>query len=78
MTTDTALILVTVLLAVLSVELEDLLHSVLCLGGMCITIGALYGFLDAHYVMVFQFLIYAGATLILFASVIMFTEREED
>ncbi len=72
------LILATLVLAILSVEVRDLLYAVLCLGGMCITIGVLFGFLNAFYVMLFQFMIYAGVTIVLFASVIMLTERGKD
>jgi NADH-quinone oxidoreductase subunit J len=67
-----------VVLAVLAVELERLLHSVVCLGGMCVAIGILFGLLNAPYVMVFQLLIYAGATMVLFLAVVMLTERDEE
>jgi len=75
---QTLLIITTLGLAILSVEVKDLLHAVLCLGGMCITIGGLFGLLNAPYVMFFQLLIYAGATVVLFASVLMLTERSKD
>jgi len=39
-------------------------------------VGLLFGLLKATYVMVFQFLIYAGATMVLFISVVMLTRRE--
>ena len=65
-------------LAVLAVELERLLHSVVCLGGMCVAIGILFGLLNAPYVMVFQLLVYAGATMVLFLAVVMLTERDEE
>ncbi|MDH5794754.1 MAG: NADH-quinone oxidoreductase subunit J [Candidatus Bathyarchaeota archaeon] len=67
-----------VVLAVLAVELEKLLHSVVCLGGMCVVIGVLFGLLNASYVMVFQLLVYAGATMVLFLAVVMLTERHEE
>jgi len=67
-----------VVLAVLAVELERLLHSVVCLGGMCVAIGILFGLLNASYVMVFQLLVYAGATMVLFLAVVMLTERNEE
>jgi NADH:ubiquinone oxidoreductase subunit 6 (subunit J) len=75
---QTLLILATLVLAILSVEIRDLLHAVLYLSGMCITIGSLFGLLNAPYVMFFQFLIYAGVTLVLFAAVLMLTERSKD
>jgi NADH:ubiquinone oxidoreductase subunit 6 (subunit J) len=58
-----SLIIATVVLAALTVELKNLLHAVVCLFGMCIAIGILYGVLNAPYVMVFQLLIYAGAAI---------------
>lgn len=67
-----------IVLAVLAVELEKLLHSAVCLGGMCVAIGILFGLLNAAYVMVFQLLIYSGATMVLFLAVVMLTERTEE
>ena len=72
---DLILLIAAVILAILSVELKDLLQAAVCLCGMCITIGLLFGFLNATYVMVFQLLIYAGATMVLFLSVVMLTRR---
>ncbi|MFQ6095166.1 MAG: NADH-quinone oxidoreductase subunit J [Candidatus Bathyarchaeia archaeon] len=72
------LIIVVVVLAVLTVELKNLLHAVICLSGMCIVIGTLYGTLNAPYVMVFQILIYAGAAMVFFLSVIMLTSRDRE
>ena len=64
-------------LAFLTVELKNLMHSVISLGGMCIVLGILFGILNAVYVMVFQLMIYAGATVVLFVSVVMLTERRK-
>jgi len=72
---DLILLIAAVILAILSVELKDLLQAAVCLCSMCITIGLLFGFLNATYVMVFQLLIYAGATMVLFLSVVMLTRR---
>jgi NADH-quinone oxidoreductase subunit J len=69
------LIVAVVVLAALTVELRNLMHAVICLGGMCIMMGILFGILNAPYVMVFQLLIYAGAVMVFFLSVIMLTER---
>jgi NADH:ubiquinone oxidoreductase subunit 6 (subunit J) len=44
---------------------------------MCIVLGILFAVMNAVYVGVFQFLIYAGATMVLFLAVVMLTEREE-
>lgn len=75
---QTILILVTTVLAIFIVEVKDLLHAVICLCGMCISIGILFGILNAPYVMVFQLLIYAGAAVVLFVSVVMLTTRKEE
>ena len=71
------LLVATILLAFFTVEVRDLLHAVLCLCGMCITVGGLFGMLNAPYVMVFQLLVYAGATVALFLFVVMFTRRRD-
>jgi NADH:ubiquinone oxidoreductase subunit 6 (subunit J) len=44
---------------------------------MCIVLGILFAVLNAVYVCVFQLLIYAGATMVLFLAVVMLTEREK-
>ena len=72
-----ALMILTVLLALLTVELKDMLHAVLGLCGMCISIGALFWLLSAPYVAVFQLLVYAGAVIVLFIAVVMLTTRKE-
>ena len=69
------LIFLAVFLAILTVEFKDLLYAVLCLCGMCITIGALFWLLNAPYVAVFQLLIYAGAVIVLFIVTVMLTIR---
>lgn len=73
-----ALIVLTVLLALLTVELKDMLHVVISLCGMCITIGALFWLLNAPYVSVFQLLVYAGAVIVLFTATVMLTTRKEE
>jgi NADH-quinone oxidoreductase subunit J len=73
-----AMIISTVVLALLTVELKDLLHAAVCLCGMCITVGALFWMLNAPYVSVFQLLIYAGAVIVLFIAAVMLTKREEE
>jgi NADH:ubiquinone oxidoreductase subunit 6 (subunit J) len=74
----TALIIAASALAILAVEVKDLLYAVLCLCGMSIAVGALFGILSASLVMVFQLLIYAGASIALFVSVIILTSRGGD
>jgi len=71
------LIVLTVLLALLTVELKDMLHAVICMGGMCTAIGALFWLLNAPYVSVFQLLVYTGAVIVLFIATVMLTARKE-
>ena len=65
------------LFAILTIELPDLLYATFSLCGMAITIGLLFGVLSAPYIMIFQLLIYAGATVVLFLAVVMLTKRQE-
>ncbi len=67
----------TVVFALLTVELRDILYAILSFCGMCITIGALFWLLNAPYVAVFQLLIYAGAIVALFIATVMLTTRKE-
>ena len=76
MVIELLLIIAAIVLAALSVELKNLLQAAVCLCGMCIAVGLIFGLLNATYVMVFQLLIYAGATMVLFISVVMLTRRE--
>lgn len=70
------LIVVTIILAILTIEIKDMLRAIVCLCGMGFTIGMLFAILNAPYVAVFQLLIYAGAVIALFISVVMVTRRE--
>jgi len=72
------LMVLTVLLALLTVELNNLLHAIVCLCGTCIMIGALFWLLNAPYVSVFQLLVYAGAVVLLFLVAVMLTKREDE
>ncbi len=72
------LIVLTVVLALLTVELKDLLHAAISLCGTCITIGALFWLLNAPYISLFQLLIYAGAVIVLFVFAVVLTKREEE
>jgi len=67
-----------VVMAVLTVEAEELLYSALGLLGMSVALGVLYWLLFAPYVAVFQLAVYAGAVVVLFVSVIMLTRRERN
>ena len=66
----------TCLFAILTVELKDLLHTVISLAAMAVSIGALFWILNAPYVAVFQILIYAGAIVVLFIAAVMLTRRK--
>jgi NADH-quinone oxidoreductase subunit J len=70
------LIAVTVAFALGVAGLRNLLYSALSLGGMCICLGGLYWTLYAPYVGLFQMLVYGGAVVVLFVSVIMFIRSE--
>lgn len=71
------LLAVAIVMAVLTVEAEELLYAAMSLLGMCVALGILYWLLFAPYVAVFQFAIYAGALVVLFVSVIMLTRRSK-
>lgn len=72
-----ALMVSTVILAILAVEVKNILYAVVSFCGMCTAIGALYWLLNAPYVSVFQLLIYAGAIVTIFLAAIMLTTRRE-
>jgi NADH-quinone oxidoreductase subunit J len=71
------LIAAVLIFALLAAELHDIMKAALCLGGMCICLGGLYWTLYAPYVGLFQMLIYGGAVVVLFISVIMFIRGTE-
>lgn len=73
-----ALIGLTAFLAILTIEIKNMLYAATAFSGMCTTIGALFWLLDAPYVAVFQLLVYAGAVVIIFLAVIMLTARKEE
>jgi len=66
----------TIAFAIGAAGLKDLLYAALSLGAMCICLGVLYWTLYAPYVGLFQMLIYGGAVVVLFVSVIMFVRSE--
>jgi len=65
------------ILAVLTVELKDILYSILSFCGMCIVLGVIFWILNAPYVAVFQMLVYAGAIVAMFIATVMLTTRKE-
>ncbi len=72
------LVAASLVLAMLTASLRDLLYSALSLGGMCVCLGLLYWTMYAPYVGLFQILIYGGAVVVLFVSVIMFVRGTQD
>jgi NADH-quinone oxidoreductase subunit J len=73
---ELALLAATCILAILTVELKDLLYAVISLAAMSVSLGALFWLLNAPYVAVFQILIYAGATVVLLVAAVMLTSRK--
>jgi len=69
--------ILTALLALLTVELKDILYAILSFCGMCILIGIIFWTLNAPYVAIFQLLVYAGAIVALFIAAVMLTTRKE-
>jgi len=74
---EIALIGLSILLSILTVELEDLLQSAISLAAMAVSIAGIYWLLSAPYVAVFQLLVYGGAVMVLFLAAIMLTVREK-
>ena len=72
-----AILVITCILALLTVEFKDLLYAIISFAGMSVCVGALFWLLNAPYVAVFQILIYAGAIIVLFVAAIMLTSRRE-
>ena len=71
------LIAATLAFALMAAGLDNILFAALSLGGMSICLGGLYWIMYAPYVGLFQLLIYGGAVVVLFVSVIMFVRSEE-
>ena len=71
------LIAATLVFALMTAGMKNILYAALSLGGMCICLGGLYWTLYAPYVSLFQLLIYGGAVVVLFVSVIMFVRGDQ-
>jgi NADH:ubiquinone oxidoreductase subunit 6 (subunit J) len=72
------LIAATLLFALMAAGMRDILFAAFSLGGMAVCLGGLYWTLYAPYVGLFQMLIYGGAVVVLFVSVIMFVRSDVD
>ncbi|MEM2840184.1 MAG: NADH-quinone oxidoreductase subunit J [Candidatus Bathyarchaeia archaeon] len=70
------LLVSTCIFAVLTVEMRDLLHTVISLACMAICLGGVFWLLKAPYVAVFQILVYAGAVIVLLIAAVMLTRRK--
>lgn len=66
-----------VILAILALEFDDLVKSIVSFGAMCLSIAVIYWILNAPYVAVFQALIYGGAILALFLAAVIAIGRGE-
>ncbi|MEM2739374.1 MAG: hydrogenase subunit MbhD domain-containing protein [Candidatus Bathyarchaeia archaeon] len=72
---EAVLAALSVILAILALEFEDLLKSIVSFGAMCFSIAIIYWILNAPYVAVFQALIYGGAILALFLAAVIAVGR---
>jgi len=70
------LIAATLVFALMAAGMKDILFAALSLGGMAVCLGGIYWTLYAPYVGLFQMLIYGGAVVVLFVSVIMFVRSD--
>lgn len=66
------LCVITIIFAYYALEAEDRLHSVVSLGIMTISTGAIFLYLGAIYVAVFHLVVYSGVMTVLFAAVAHF------
>ncbi len=73
---EIVLLAATCVLAMLIVELKDLLYAVIAFAAMSFLLGALFWLLSAPYVAAFQVLICSGATVVLLIVVVMLTRRK--
>lgn len=71
------LIMGMVALAILTVEVKDIMHAVMCFGGMALVLGTIYFTLNAPFVAVFQVLVYTTAIIALFIFTIMLVTRRK-
>ncbi len=72
------LIASTLAFALMTAGIKKTLYAALSLGGMCVCLGGLYWTMYAPYVGLFQMLIYGGAIVVLFVSVIMFVRGDQN
>ncbi|MCD6236087.1 MAG: NADH-quinone oxidoreductase subunit J [Thaumarchaeota archaeon] len=71
------LIALTIISAVLSIEVKNLYKAVIFFALMSISIGAIFWLLNSPYLAVFQLTVYSGAVVALLLAVVMLTVGKE-
>jgi NADH-quinone oxidoreductase subunit J len=71
------LLVITVIAAVLAIELRDLIYASIALAILSIALAAVFWLLNAPWVALFQLMIYGGAVTVLLISTVALTERFE-
>ena len=71
------LIALTLIFAVLSIEVKNLFRAIIFFALMCISIGAMFWMLKAPYLAVFQLTVYSGAVVALLLATVMLTVGKE-
>lgn len=64
-----------ILFSILAVEMDNFTYSIISLAGGAVVLGIIFSTLGAVYVSILQILIYGGAIIILFFSLINLTEE---
>ena len=72
---ETALCIISIVLAILVMKVEDTIHAILALMGLTLVLGIIYLLLGAFYVGVFQLSIYTAAMTIVFLIAEYVTRR---
>lgn len=75
---DIALVLIVLMFAILAVKVKNIIYALIFFALMSVSIAALYFYLNAPFVGVFQLMIYAGAVVVLFLAAVMLTVRAKD
>ncbi len=73
-----ALIALAILFGIIAVELKRLDHAVISFAAMNVVLGALFYLLYAPWVAVFQWLIYAGAIVVLLLVTVSLTKEARE
>ncbi|MEX2705683.1 MAG: NADH-quinone oxidoreductase subunit J [Candidatus Freyarchaeota archaeon] len=73
-----ALLALVVIFGVLAVELKRLDHAIIAFAAMNVVLGVIFYLLYAPWVAVFQWLIYAGAVVVLFLVTVNLTREARE